>query len=81
MNCNEQEHDKVLNNFCNWIKKVGVKVSAKVRIGKEGSCDRYGMVATSNIEQDEVLFTIPKYVYQNIFQLYSFRIFLTKIFC
>jgi len=60
MNCNEQEHDKVLNNFCNWIKKVGVKVSAKVRIGKEGSCDRYGMVATSNIEQDEVLFTIPK---------------------
>ena len=61
MNCNEQENDKVLNNFCKWIEKVGVEVSAKVRIGKEGSCDRYGMVATSNIEENEVLFTIPKY--------------------
>ena len=54
-------------NFCKWIEKLGVEVSAKVRIGKEGSCDRYGMVAISNIEQYEVLFTIPKYVCMNFF--------------
>jgi len=68
MSCNDnccssilkEQDDKILNNFCKWIEKVGVEISAKVRIGKEGSCDRYGMIATSNIEQDEILFTIPK---------------------
>ena len=32
----------------------------KVRIGLQGSCHRYGMVATDNIEKEECLFEIPR---------------------
>lgn len=32
----------------------------KVRVGLQGSCHRYGMVATDNIEKEECLFEIPR---------------------
>ena len=34
--------------------------SFKVRAGLQGSCHRYGMVATDNIEKEECLFEIPR---------------------
>ena len=32
----------------------------KVRVRLQGSCHRYGMVATDNIEKEECLFEIPR---------------------
>lgn len=34
--------------------------SFKVRVGLQGACHRYGMVATDNIEKEECLFEIPR---------------------
>ncbi|KAG7523430.1 N-lysine methyltransferase SETD6 [Solea senegalensis] len=49
-----------LEDFLQWCNKVGLVLSSKVYVSKEGTVAEYGMLAKDNIELGEVLFTIPR---------------------
>ncbi|XP_070686861.1 N-lysine methyltransferase setd6 [Pempheris klunzingeri] len=49
-----------LQDFLQWCDRVGLVLSSKVCVRKEGTVAEYGMLATDNIEEGEVLFTIPR---------------------
>ncbi|GAA6229781.1 N-lysine methyltransferase SETD6 [Lates japonicus] len=49
-----------LENFLRWCCRVGLVLSNKVYVSKEGTVAEYGMLAKDNIEEGEVLFTIPR---------------------
>uniref|UniRef100_UPI0037E8B477 N-lysine methyltransferase setd6 n=1 Tax=Semicossyphus pulcher TaxID=241346 RepID=UPI0037E8B477 len=49
-----------LQNFLQWCDRVGLVLSNKVFVSKEGTVAEYGMMAKDNIEEGEVLFTIPR---------------------
>ncbi|XP_039989014.1 N-lysine methyltransferase setd6 [Xiphias gladius] len=49
-----------LENFLQWCSRVGLVLSNKVYVSKEGTVAEYGMLAKDNIEEGEVLFTIPR---------------------
>ncbi|TDH09166.1 hypothetical protein EPR50_G00083970 [Perca flavescens] len=49
-----------LQNFLQWCNRVGLDLSNKVCVSKEGTVAEYGMLAKDNIEEGEVLFTIPR---------------------
>ncbi|KAF7665391.1 hypothetical protein LDENG_00145570 [Lucifuga dentata] len=50
----------LLQNFLKWCDTVGLVISKKVYVSKEGTVAEYGMLAKENIEEGEVLFTIPR---------------------
>ncbi|XP_022605720.1 N-lysine methyltransferase SETD6 [Seriola dumerili] len=49
-----------LETFLQWCDRVGLVLSNKVYVSKEGTVSEYGMLAKDNIEEGEVLFTIPR---------------------
>ncbi|XP_040894456.1 N-lysine methyltransferase setd6 [Toxotes jaculatrix] len=49
-----------LENFLQWCNRVGLVLSNKVYVSKEGTVAEYGMLAKDDIEEGEVLFTIPR---------------------
>ncbi|XP_008298936.1 N-lysine methyltransferase setd6 [Stegastes partitus] len=49
-----------LQSFLQWCDRVGLVLSSKVYVSKEGTAAEYGMLAKDNIEEGEVLFTIPR---------------------
>uniref|UniRef100_A0A665V2F2 N-lysine methyltransferase SETD6 n=1 Tax=Echeneis naucrates TaxID=173247 RepID=A0A665V2F2_ECHNA len=49
-----------LQTFLLWCDSVGLILSDKVYVSKEGTVAEYGMLAKDNIEEGEVLFTIPR---------------------
>ncbi|CAL1595326.1 unnamed protein product [Knipowitschia caucasica] len=55
------EHAEVrLNTFLTWCKDVGLELSVKVCVGHENTVAEYGMLAKEDIEEGEVLFTVPR---------------------
>ncbi|KAK2172793.1 hypothetical protein NP493_928g00041 [Ridgeia piscesae] len=54
------ESDEVrIKTFLDWCKRECLGVSEKVKIGCDGSCAQFGMVATADISEGEHLFEIP----------------------
>ncbi|XP_056138544.1 N-lysine methyltransferase setd6 isoform X2 [Lampris incognitus] len=51
-----------LQNFLHWCYRVGLTLSEKVYVSKEGTVAEYGMLAREDIKKGEVLFTIPRAV-------------------
>ncbi|XP_035520501.1 LOW QUALITY PROTEIN: N-lysine methyltransferase setd6 [Morone saxatilis] len=49
-----------LQDFLQWCDRVCLVLSSKVCVSKEGTVAEYGMLAKDNIEEGEVLFTIPR---------------------
>ncbi|XP_047451454.1 N-lysine methyltransferase setd6 [Mugil cephalus] len=49
-----------LQNFLQWCNRVGLVLSTKVCVSKDGTVAEYGMLAKDDIEEGEVLFTIPR---------------------
>ncbi|KAM8892543.1 N-lysine methyltransferase setd6 [Spinachia spinachia] len=49
-----------LPDFLQWCNTVGLVLCSKVCVSKEGTVAEYGMLATDNIEEGEVLFTVPR---------------------
>ncbi|KAJ8336618.1 hypothetical protein SKAU_G00378380 [Synaphobranchus kaupii] len=49
-----------LQNFLRWCKKVGLTLSNKAYLSKEGTVAAYGMLASGDIEEGEVIFSIPR---------------------
>ncbi|XP_028263289.1 N-lysine methyltransferase setd6 [Parambassis ranga] len=49
-----------LHSFLQWCDKVGLVLSSKVYVSEEGTVAEYGMLAKDDIEEGEVLFTIPR---------------------
>ncbi|KAL7401609.1 hypothetical protein ABVT39_001964 [Epinephelus coioides] len=49
-----------LQSFLQWCNRVGLVLSSKVYVSKEGTVADYGMLAKDDIEEGEVLFTIPR---------------------
>ncbi|CAN9499476.1 unnamed protein product [Ophioblennius macclurei] len=49
-----------LQNFLQWCDRVGLVLSKKVCVSKEGTVAEYGMLALDSIQEGEVLFTIPR---------------------
>ncbi|XP_043935446.1 N-lysine methyltransferase setd6-like [Protopterus annectens] len=62
-----------LIHFLNWCEKVGVVISPKVYVNKKGTVSDYGMLAREDIEEGEVLFTVPRsaVLYQNTTAIHS----------
>ncbi|XP_077451969.1 N-lysine methyltransferase setd6 [Stigmatopora argus] len=54
------DDDTPLQNFLRWCDGVGLVLSPKVRVSKEGTVADYGMLAQDDIKVGEVLFTIPR---------------------
>ncbi|XP_061630267.1 N-lysine methyltransferase setd6 isoform X1 [Phyllopteryx taeniolatus] len=54
------DDDAPLQNFLRWCDSVGLVLSTKVRLSKEGTVADYGMLAQDDIEEGTVLFTIPR---------------------
>ncbi|KAK3742989.1 hypothetical protein QZH41_015617, partial [Actinostola sp. cb2023] len=55
-----EEEDLRLKAFLLWCKENNLVLNDKVKVCKKGSCHRYGMVATQDIQQNECLFSIPR---------------------
>ncbi|XP_056273058.1 N-lysine methyltransferase setd6 isoform X2 [Pseudoliparis swirei] len=51
---------KPLQDFLQWCKSVGLVLSSKVCVSKEGTVAEYGMLALDDMEEGEVVFTIPR---------------------
>lgn len=49
-----------LQKFLDWCQSVGLVLSDKVFVSKDGTVAEYGMLAKDDIEEGEVLFTIPR---------------------
>ncbi|XP_038842834.1 N-lysine methyltransferase setd6 [Salvelinus namaycush] len=49
-----------LQSFLQWCEGVGLKLNNKVYISKEGTVAEYGMLAKEDIDEGELLFTIPR---------------------
>ncbi|PWA33024.1 hypothetical protein CCH79_00013064 [Gambusia affinis] len=49
-----------LQDFLQWCDRVGLVLSKKVCLSTEGTVADYGMVAKEDIEEGEILFTIPR---------------------
>lgn len=49
-----------LQSFLQWCDRVGLSLCSKVYVSKEGTVAQYGMLARDDIEEGEVLFTIPR---------------------
>ncbi|XP_007553226.1 N-lysine methyltransferase setd6 isoform X1 [Poecilia formosa] len=49
-----------LQDFLQWCDRVGLVLSKKVCLSTEGTVADYGMLAKEDIEEGEVLFTIPR---------------------
>uniref|UniRef100_A0A3P9IVF7 N-lysine methyltransferase SETD6 n=1 Tax=Oryzias latipes TaxID=8090 RepID=A0A3P9IVF7_ORYLA len=50
----------LLHDFLQWCDKVSLHLSEKVCVCQEGTVAGYGMLAKADIEEGEVLFTIPR---------------------
>ncbi|XP_010881769.3 N-lysine methyltransferase setd6 [Esox lucius] len=49
-----------LQSFLQWCEGVGLKHNEKVYFSKEGTVAEYGMLAKEDIEEGELLFTVPR---------------------
>ncbi|KYO27500.1 N-lysine methyltransferase SETD6 isoform X3 [Alligator mississippiensis] len=49
-----------ISGFLGWCKKVGLELSPKVCVSREGTVADYGMLAREDLQVGEVLFTIPR---------------------
>ncbi|KAL2083508.1 hypothetical protein ACEWY4_021281 [Coilia grayii] len=55
-----ETRDERLQNFLQWCHEVELTISNKVFLSKEGTVAEYGMMAKQNIDEGEVLFSIPR---------------------
>ncbi|XP_067853734.1 N-lysine methyltransferase setd6 isoform X2 [Heptranchias perlo] len=56
----EQEMEEALDRFLDWCRQSGLELSSKVYVSKEGTVADYGLVAKDEIEEGELLFSIPR---------------------
>ncbi|XP_051830553.1 N-lysine methyltransferase SETD6 [Antechinus flavipes] len=54
--------DKPLLAFLNWCREVGLELSPKVSVSREGTVSGYGMVALEDVQRGELLFVVPRAV-------------------
>ncbi|XP_030636636.1 N-lysine methyltransferase setd6 [Chanos chanos] len=52
--------DERLKHFLQWCKQVELTLSSKVCLSKQGTVADYGMLAKDDIEEGDVLFSIPR---------------------
>ncbi|XP_048125508.1 N-lysine methyltransferase setd6 [Alosa alosa] len=52
--------DESLQSFLQWCHKVELTISNKVYLSKEGTVAKYGMLAKQDIDEGELLFSIPR---------------------
>ncbi|XP_068943718.1 N-lysine methyltransferase SETD6 isoform X1 [Petaurus breviceps papuanus] len=55
------EHEPV-PAFLNWCRRVGLELSPKVSVSREGTVSGYGMVALEDVQRGELLFVVPRTV-------------------
>ncbi|XP_074864806.1 N-lysine methyltransferase SETD6 [Carettochelys insculpta] len=49
-----------VSGFLDWCKKVGLELSPKVYVSREGTVSAYGLLAREDLPIGEILFTIPR---------------------
>lgn len=57
----EPEGDRVAD-FLRWCAGVGLQLSPKVAVSRQGTVAGYGMVARENVQPGELLFAVPRSV-------------------
>lgn len=55
----EPEGDAVAG-FLRWCTRVGLELSPKVTVSRQGTVARYGMVARESLQPGELLFAVPR---------------------
>ncbi|XP_055078408.1 N-lysine methyltransferase setd6 isoform X1 [Periophthalmus magnuspinnatus] len=55
-----EERQDSLNVFLQWCGQIGLELNEKVCVGLEGTVAEYGMLAKEDIDEREVLFTVPR---------------------
>ncbi|XP_020790941.2 N-lysine methyltransferase setd6 isoform X2 [Boleophthalmus pectinirostris] len=55
-----EERQESLNIFLQWCGQIGLELSEKVCVSLEGTVAEYGMLAKEDIDEGEVLFTVPR---------------------
>ncbi|XP_067905905.1 N-lysine methyltransferase setd6 isoform X1 [Heterodontus francisci] len=56
----EQKLEEGLIHFLDWCAESGLELSSKVYVSKEGTVADYGLVAKDEIEEGELLFSVPR---------------------
>uniref|UniRef100_UPI00398E6B01 N-lysine methyltransferase setd6 isoform X1 n=1 Tax=Pristiophorus japonicus TaxID=55135 RepID=UPI00398E6B01 len=56
----EQKIEEALAQFLDWCRQSGLELSPKVYVSKEGTVADYGLVAKDEIEEGELLFSVPR---------------------
>nr|XP_013010236.1 N-lysine methyltransferase SETD6 [Cavia porcellus] len=56
---NKQDPDPV-SGFLSWCGRVGLELSPKVVVSKQGTVAGYGMVARESVQPGELLFAVPR---------------------
>ncbi|XP_043837361.1 N-lysine methyltransferase SETD6 isoform X2 [Dromiciops gliroides] len=54
--------DDPLPAFLDWCRRVGLELSPKVSVSREGTVSGYGMVALEDVQRGELLFVVPRAV-------------------
>ncbi|XP_020819177.1 N-lysine methyltransferase SETD6 [Phascolarctos cinereus] len=54
--------DNPVPAFLNWCRTVGLELSPKVSVSREGTVSGYGMVALEDVQRGELLFVVPRAV-------------------
>ncbi|XP_059848481.1 N-lysine methyltransferase setd6 [Hypanus sabinus] len=55
-----QGTEEVLSQFLTWCRQSGLELSPKVHLSKGGTVEGYGLVANNDIEEGELLFSVPR---------------------
>ncbi|GCC39090.1 hypothetical protein chiPu_0023187, partial [Chiloscyllium punctatum] len=56
----DQETKNGLVQFLDWCEQSGLLLSSKVFVSREGTVADYGLVAKDEIEEGELLFSVPR---------------------
>ncbi|KAM6223755.1 N-lysine methyltransferase SETD6 [Rhynchocyon petersi] len=57
--CGDSDPDPV-KSFLSWCGRVGLEMSPKVAVRRQGTVAGYGMVALESVQPGELLFTVPR---------------------
>ncbi|XP_072135378.1 N-lysine methyltransferase setd6 [Mobula birostris] len=55
-----QGTEEALSQFLTWCRQSGLELSPKVHLSKDGTVEDYGLVANEDIEEGELLFSVPR---------------------
>lgn len=63
---NGKPDDNLMKRFVNWCAEKEIRISSSAEVTNQGCCHRFGMIAKRKINKSEVIFTIPRFVLNEV---------------